>query len=73
MEHRLSVIDFVWEEVKGIYLNLQKNCGFAPYLMFIIEDVIGRNFTKEGKHMPFRLNPTKKPLTLQLKSPALQE
>jgi hypothetical protein len=57
-----SVIDFVWEEIKGISLNPQKTCGFTPYLMFIIEDVTRRSFPKEGKHMPFRPNPTKKPL-----------
>jgi hypothetical protein len=54
----LSVMNFVWEEIKGISLN----CGFAPNLMFIIEDVTSRNFPKESKHMPFRPNPTKKPL-----------
>jgi hypothetical protein len=39
--------------MKGISLNPQKNCGFAPYLMFLIEDVTGRSFSKEGIHMPF--------------------
>jgi hypothetical protein len=58
----LNVMDFVWEEIKGISLNPQKNCGFVPYLMFIIEDVTGRNFPKEGKHMLFKPNPIKKPL-----------
>jgi hypothetical protein len=58
----LSVMGFVWEEIKDISLNSQKNCGFAPYLILIIEDAIGRNFPKEGKHMPFRPTPTKKPL-----------
>jgi hypothetical protein len=57
-----SVIDFIWEEIKGISLNPQKNYGFAPYLMFLIEDVTGRSSPKEGIHMPFRPNPTKKPL-----------
>jgi hypothetical protein len=57
-----SVIDYIWEEIKCISLNPQKNCGFAPYLMFLIEDVTGRRFPKEGIHMPFRPNPTKKPL-----------
>jgi hypothetical protein len=57
-----SVMDFMWEEIKGISMNHQKTCGFAPYLMFIIQDVTGRNFLKEGKHMPFRSNPTKKSL-----------
>jgi hypothetical protein len=55
-------MDFVWEEIKGISLNPQKICGLAPYLMFIIEDVTGKTFPKEGKHMPFKPNPTKKPL-----------
>jgi hypothetical protein len=32
----LSVMDFVWEEIKGISMNPQKTCGFAPYLMLII-------------------------------------
>jgi hypothetical protein len=30
--------------------------------MFIIEAITSRSFSKEGKHMPFRPNPTKKPL-----------
>jgi hypothetical protein len=58
----LSVMDFVWEEIKCISMNPQKTCGFAPYLIFIIEDVTGKSFPKEGKHMPFSPNPTKKPL-----------
>jgi hypothetical protein len=55
-----SVIDYIWEEIKGISLNPQKNGGFVPYLMFLIENVTGRSFPKEGIHMPFRPNPTKK-------------
>jgi hypothetical protein len=55
-----SVIDYIWKEIKGISLNPQKNCGFTPYLIFLIEDVTGRSFPKEGIHMPFRPNPTKK-------------
>jgi hypothetical protein len=43
-------------------MNPQKMCGFAPYLMFIIEEVTGKKIPKEGKHIPFRPNPTKKPL-----------
>jgi hypothetical protein len=48
--------------MKGISSNPQKNGGFTPYRMFLIEDVTGRSFPKEGIHMPFRPNPTKKPL-----------
>jgi hypothetical protein len=57
-----SVIDYIWEEIKDISLNPQKNCGFAHYLMFIIEDVTNRSFPKDGVHMPLRTTPTKKPL-----------
>jgi hypothetical protein len=57
-----SVIDYIWEEIKDISLNHQKNCSFTPYLMFLIEDVTGRSFSKERIHMPFRPNPIKKPL-----------
>jgi hypothetical protein len=58
----LSMVEFVWEEIKGTSLNPQKNCSFAPYFMFIIEDVTSRSFPKEGIHMPFWQNPIKKPL-----------
>jgi hypothetical protein len=69
----LSVMDFVWEEIKGISMNPQKTCDFVPYVMFIIEDVTGRSFTKEGKHMPFRPNPTMKPLIPPVMSPCHEE
>jgi hypothetical protein len=58
----LSVMDFVWEEIKGISMNPQQTCGFTPYLIFMIEDVTRRSFPKEGKRMSFRPKPTKKPL-----------
>jgi hypothetical protein len=57
-----SMIDYIWKEIKGISLNTQKNYGFAPNLMFIIEDVTNRSFPKDGFHMPVRITPTKKPL-----------
>jgi hypothetical protein len=43
-------------------LNPQKNYGFAPYLIFIIEDVTNRSFPKDGFHLPLRTTPTKKSL-----------
>jgi hypothetical protein len=55
-----SVIDYFWEEIKAISLNPQKNCGFAPYLMFIIEYVTNRSFPKDGFYMHLRTTPTKK-------------
>jgi hypothetical protein len=32
-----SVFDFVWEEIKAISENPLKSCGYAPYLMHLIE------------------------------------
>jgi hypothetical protein len=58
----VSVMDFMWEEINGISMNPQKTCCFAPYLMFMIENVTGRSFPKEGKRMPLSPKPTKKPL-----------
>jgi hypothetical protein len=54
------VIDFIWEEIKGISINPQKTCGFALYLMFMIEDVTNRSFPKDAFHMSIRLIPSKK-------------
>jgi hypothetical protein len=54
------VMDFVWEEIKSIFVNPQKTCRFAPYIMFMIEDVTNRTFQKDGFHMPIRLTPSKK-------------
>jgi hypothetical protein len=66
-----SVIDFIWEEIKGISMNPQKTCGLAPYLMFMIEDVTNRTFPKDGFHMPIRPTPSKKPIvpSAQVSSP----
>jgi hypothetical protein len=50
----LNVMDFVWEEIKGISLNPQKNCGFMPYLIFIIEDVMGRKFSEGRQAQAFQ-------------------
>jgi hypothetical protein len=57
-----SVIDFIWEEIKGISMNPQKTCGFAPYLMFMIEYVTNRSFPKDEFHMPIRPIPSKEPI-----------
>jgi hypothetical protein len=66
-----SVIDFIWEEIKGISMNPQKTSRFAPYLMFMIEDVTNRTFPKDRFHMTIRHIPSKKPIvpTAQVSSP----
>jgi hypothetical protein len=69
-----SVVDFIWEEIKGISMNPQKTCEFVPYIMFMIEDVTNRIFSKDGSHVPIRPTPSEKtiaPPPLH-KSPLLQ-
>jgi hypothetical protein len=67
----LNVMDFVWEEIKGISLNPQKIVVsyLISYLLLRMSWV--ENFLKEGKHKPFRPNPIKKPLVplAQVSSP----
>jgi hypothetical protein len=32
-----SIFDFIWEEINAISENPLKSCGYAPYLMYMIE------------------------------------
>jgi hypothetical protein len=38
------VFDFIWEEIKTISKSPLKSCGYAHYLMHMIERVMGRTF-----------------------------
>jgi hypothetical protein len=49
------VSDFIWEEIKTISENPQRLCGYAPYIMHIIEKVSNRKFLKDTKHEPFKV------------------
>jgi hypothetical protein len=42
-----------------------KSCGYAPYIMFLIERVTKKTFIKEIKHEPYRMRP------LSIKAPSL--
>jgi hypothetical protein len=50
-----SVSDFIWEEIKSISESPQRLCGYAPYIMHIIEKVSNRKFLKDTKHEPFKV------------------
>jgi hypothetical protein len=50
-----SVFDFIWEEIKSILKNPLKICGYAPYLMYMIERVIAHTFICEKEHHPLRI------------------
>jgi hypothetical protein len=36
-EFKFSIFNFIWEEIKAISENPLKSCGYAPYLMHMIE------------------------------------
>jgi hypothetical protein len=50
-----SVFYFIWEEIKAISDKSLMSCGYAPYLMHMIERVIARTFFCEKEHHPLRI------------------
>jgi hypothetical protein len=50
-----SVFDFIWEEIKAISENSLKSCGYAPYLMHMIERVTDQTFFCEKLDHPLRI------------------
>jgi hypothetical protein len=50
-----SVFDFIWEEIKAISENPLKRCGYALYLIHMIEIVTTRTFFYEKEHHPLRI------------------
>lgn len=50
-----SVSDFIWEEIKIIANAPQKSCGYAPYLMAMIETVTQKTFDYDHVHKSFQM------------------
>jgi hypothetical protein len=50
----VSVADFIWEEIKYISENPLKICGFAPYLMVLVERATRMKFGTDVKHKSIR-------------------
>jgi hypothetical protein len=50
-----SIFDFIWKEIKAILENPLKSCGYAPYLMHMIERVTAQIFFCEKEHHPLRI------------------
>jgi hypothetical protein len=50
-----SIFYFIWEEINAISENPLKSCGYAPYLMHMIESVTARIFFCENEHHPLRI------------------
>jgi hypothetical protein len=47
-----SIFDFIWEEINAISENPLKSCGYAAYLMHMIERVTTRILFYEKEHHP---------------------
>jgi hypothetical protein len=50
-----SIFDSIWEEIKAISENSLKRCGYAAYLMHMIERVTAWTFFCEKDHHPLRI------------------
>jgi hypothetical protein len=51
-----SVFDFIWEEIKAILESPLKSCGYAPYIVHMIERVLGHTFgCNKEHHLKFHL------------------
>jgi hypothetical protein len=50
-----SVFDFIWEEIKAISESPLKICGYAPFIMHMIERVTGQTFGCDKEHHPLRI------------------
>jgi hypothetical protein len=48
-----SGFDLIWEEIKAIPENPLKSCGYAPYLMHMIERVTARTFFVKRSTTPY--------------------
>jgi hypothetical protein len=47
---KFSVFDFIWGEIKAISKSPLKSCGYAPYIMHMIERVTGWTFGYDKEH-----------------------
>ena len=50
-----SVFDFIWCEIRSVGERPLKGCGFAPYIMHMIEQVIGHTFEYDKVHKALKI------------------
>jgi hypothetical protein len=55
MDLIFSVFDFIWGEFNAISEIPLKSYAYAPYIMHIIERVMGRIFGYDKEHHPLRI------------------
>jgi hypothetical protein len=50
-----NVFGFIWKEIKAISKGPLKSCGYAPYIMHLIERVMGQTFGCDKEHHPLQI------------------
>ena len=50
-----SVFNFIWCEIRSVGDRALKGCGFAPYIMHMIEQVIGHTFEYDKVHKALKI------------------
>jgi hypothetical protein len=52
---KFFIFDFIWKEIKAISENPLKSCGYALYLMHMIERAAAQTFFCKKEHHPLRI------------------
>jgi hypothetical protein len=50
-----SIFDFLWCEIRSVGERPLKGCGFAPYIMYMIEQVTGHSFDYDKAHKVLKI------------------
>jgi hypothetical protein len=48
-----SVTDFMWSKIADVAVDSHKSLPYAPYLMYIVEQVVGYEFSHDTKHASY--------------------
>jgi hypothetical protein len=54
-EFEFSIFNFIWEEIKVVLENSLQSCGYALYLMYMIDRVTARTFFCKKEHHHLRI------------------
>jgi hypothetical protein len=50
-----SVFDFIWLEIRSVGERPLKGCGFAPYIIYMIEQFTGHTFEYDKIHKALKI------------------
>ena len=62
---KFNIPQFIWHELRLVMEDGRKGLPYAPYLMFLIERVIGISFPKDGMHTVYKIEKTQPATTSQ--------